>query len=92
MTSKQSTIVTTTDTGHMIKNEIKHLEQDIKQNEQILTWLNRLGRPLKRRKRDLGTGFGNGPPIYNRRMPNQMGQNWPPVLQQPVIPRYFILI
>ena len=84
---------TTTDTGHMIKKEITNLEEDIKQNEELLSWLNKMDKDdnkNKRKKRDLGGGFGGGPPIYNRRMPgsSQMGPYLPPVVQQsPVLPR-----
>ena len=35
-------VKTTTDTASMIKKEINNLEDDIKQNEQILTWLNKM--------------------------------------------------
>ena len=76
---------TTTDTNQMIKNEIANLNHDIKRNEQLLIWLNK----AKRRKRDLGPGgYGAGPPIYNRRLPPQMGpRNWPPVVppQSPAV-------
>ena len=81
-------IETTTNTAHMIKQEIDSLEQDIKQNEQILSWLNKVADSSniskKRKKRGLGGGFGGGPPIYNRRLPSsQMGPYMP---QTPVLP------
>ena len=73
-------VKTTTDTASMIKKEINNLEDDIKQNEQILTWLNKMDDKTvnrgKREKRGLGGGFGVGPPVYsqNRRLPpSQMG-------------------
>ena len=89
---------TTTDTASMIKKEINNLEDDIKQNEQILTWLNKMDDKTvnrgKREKRGLGGGFGVGPPVYsqNRRLPPsqmgaQMGAYLPPIVpQSPVMP------
>jgi len=89
----KTSIETTTNTAHMIQQEIDSLEQDIKQNEQILSWLNKVdessndksGKQNKRKKRGLGGGFGSGPPIYNRRLPSsaQMGPYMP---QSPVLP------
>ena len=82
----------------MIKKEINNLEDDIKQNEQILTWLNKMDDKSvnrgKREKRGLGGGFGVGPPVYsqNRRLPPsqmgaQMGAYLPPIVpQSPVMP------
>ena len=51
-----------------------------KQNEQLLTWLLNT---TTRRKRDLGGGFGAGPPIYNRHLPPQRGPNWAQVVPAP---------
>ena len=76
-----STAETTTNTNTMIKAEIQSLQKDIEQNEKILTWINK----LDRKKRDLGGGFGVGPPIYNRRLPQPINPNWPP--QTAMIPQ-----
>merc|ERR1712079_144249 len=38
----ETPVETTTNTAHMIEKEINSLEQDIKQNEQILSWLNKV--------------------------------------------------
>ena len=79
VTSEATTITTTlapkettTNTNSMIKAEIKSLQKDIADNEKILTWINK----IKRKKRDLGGGFG--PPIYNRRLPQPINPNWNP--------------
>ena len=84
---------TTTDTASMIKKEINNLEDDIKQNEQILTWLNKMDDKSvnrgKREKRGLGGGFGVGPPVYsqNRRLPpSQMGAQMGAYPQSPIMP------
>ena len=102
---KKILVKTTTDTASMIKKEINNLEDDINQNEQILTWLNKMDDKTvnrgKREKRGLGGGFGVGPPVYsqNRRLPPsqmgaQMGAYLPQSPQSPVMPgprqgRYF---
>ena len=73
----------------MIKQEIKDLKKDIEENQQVLTWLNKMSsKQNNRRKRDLGGGFGSGPPIYGRRLPQipplNQGQQWaPPIQVQP---------
>ena len=87
----ETPVETTTNTAHMIEKEINSLEQDIKQNEQILSWLNKVADSSssnpgnkRRKKRGLGGGFGGAPPIYNRRLPSsQMGPYMP---QTPVLP------
>ena len=85
---------TTTDTASMIKKEINNLEDDIKQNEQILTWLNKMDDKTvnrgKREKRGLGGGFGVGPPVYsqNRRLPpSQMGAQMGAYLPSQIVPQ-----
>ena len=68
----KTTVQTTTNTNSMIKAEIQSLQNDIAENEKILTWINK----IERKKRDLGGGFG--PPIYNRRLPQPINPNWNP--------------
>jgi len=91
---KKILVKTTTDTASMIKKEINNLEDDIKQNEQILTWLNKMDDKTvnrgKREKRGLGGGFGVGPPVYsqNRRLPpSQMGAQMGAYLPSQIVPQ-----